>query len=195
VCEYAKEGRVRGPNKPKGKAPAGSAASATSLPTASNSNSPNTQSSSTTNGRTTYRNRTSSNHSSADSRESDRPDSIPPSVRSALLRTDNVPDGLSSGRGGRGSSRSRRNSHSGTLGDHFPSRSRTVHEFPFETAPNVFRLNGESTGPMSAPPLSLERGMEANLFPFSSDRHERVGMGMGPWENMGHQQVRCFPHN
>lgn len=70
-----------------------------------------------------------------------------------------------------------------------------MHELPFETAPNIFRLNGESTGPMSAPPLSLERGMEANLFPFSSDRHERVGLEIGPWENVGHQQVRIFLHN
>lgn len=162
------------------------------MPTASNSNSGNAQSSSNTNGQTTYRNRTSSNHSSADSPESDRPDSIPHSVRSALLRTDNIPDGLSSGRGGRGSSRSRRNSHSGTLGDQFPSRSRAVHDLPFETAPNVFRLNGESTGSMSTPPLSLERGMEASLYPFSPDRHERAGLGIGPWDSMGHQQVRCF---
>jgi len=165
------------------------------MPTVSNSNndSPNTQSSSTTNVRASYRNRTSSNHSSADSRESDHPDSIPPSVRSALLRTENIPDGLSSGNGSRGSLRSRRNSHSGTVGDPFPSRSRTVHDLPFDTAPNVFRLNGENTGPMSASPLSLERDVEPNLFPFPSDRHERVGLGMEPWENVG--QVRCFLHN
>lgn len=185
VCEYAKEGRVRGPNKPKSKTPAGSAASATGISTASNGNSPNTSSSPTAGGRTSSRKRSSSNQSSAGS--SDHPDSIPPSVRNALLRTDHMlGDPPSASRGS-----SRRNSSSGSLSDHFSSRSR-VPDLAFDAAPNMFRLNGEGTGTMHSPSLSLERTMDANLFPFSSDRRERVGPGMVPWDNAGHQQVRCF---
>ncbi|CAA7263639.1 unnamed protein product [Cyclocybe aegerita] len=171
VCEYAKEGRVRGPNKPKAKMPPGGTGG-------SGSDGRSTPKGATGSGggaRGTSRNRTSSANSSAGS--SDHPD-LPPAVRAALQRAEQ--DSSPSRRNGkRNLGASRRNSLS--LGEHRSNRPRPP-DLHLDSPSSLYRIStGE--GPRSA--SAVGGGMPDPGF--MSFHHHAQGKGEFVQDDMGQQ--------
>ncbi|KDR73193.1 hypothetical protein GALMADRAFT_158320 [Galerina marginata CBS 339.88] len=186
VCEYAKEGRVRGPNKPKPNknAAGGSNGSynashvATSSPTNSNNPTGPRRPSET-------RTRTSSTHSSNASGGSSEHPSQPPlnssAVRSALIRTGHFEGPLISGSPGfaslstsgranvPGHRSSRRNSLS--LGENRSSRPRPP-DLQLETASNLYRLSGGDVGMAGGRDVSPVMGYMLPAFQQHPNLHQ-----------------------